>query len=170
MPRIHVCPLSKIEETVATTGARHMVTLINPDYPVSRPQQIASDRHLYLGMADITEPSDGQVLPAETHVRELLAFARKWDRAQPLLIHCFLGISRSTAAAFISACALRPGWAETDIATLIRERSPTAMPNAKLVEIGDRLLGRNGRMSAAAASIAQGEMCVEGTPFHIEID
>ena len=170
MPRIHVCPLSRIDETVAQTGALDMVTLINPDYPVTRPQAIATDRHLYLGLSDITEHLDGHVLPAEAHVRQLLQFVRYWDRRTPLLIHCYLGVSRSTAAAFISACALRPAWSESEIASLMRQRSPTATPNAKLVEIGDRLLGRNGRMMSAVAAISQGEMCMEGTPFHIEID
>ena len=55
------------------------------------------------------------MLPCETHVADLVQFARDWDRKAPLLIHCWAGISRSTAAAFISLCALNPegdefGW------------------------------------------------------------
>lgn len=152
------------------TGARRMVTLINPDYPVVRPAQIGAADHLYIGVSDIIEHADGHVLPTEKHVAELLRFVRAWDRKQPLLIHCYLGVSRSTAAAFIGACALRPAWDEREIASLIRARSPTATPNARLVAVADRILGRNGRMISAIEAISTGEMCYEGTPFHIEID
>ena len=120
MPRIHVCPLARIDETVAATGARSLVTLLNPGTPVERPAAVLAERHLYIGVADIVEPQPGQVLPAEAHVRELIAFAGAWDRAEPLLIHCFAGVSRSTAAAFIAACALRPERDEGEIARAAR--------------------------------------------------
>ena len=34
MPRIHVCSLSRLGETVADSGASHLVTLINRGTPV----------------------------------------------------------------------------------------------------------------------------------------
>ena len=68
MPRIHVCPLALIDETVAATGARSMVTLLSPGTPVARPAAIAPERHLYIGVADIVEAQPGQVLPADAHV------------------------------------------------------------------------------------------------------
>jgi predicted protein tyrosine phosphatase len=120
MPRIHVCPLARIDETVALTGARSLVTLLNPGTPVERPAAISAQRHLYIGVADIVEAQPGQALPAEAHVRELIAFAGAWDRAEPLLIHCYAGVSRSTAAAFIAACALGPERDEGEIARAAR--------------------------------------------------
>jgi predicted protein tyrosine phosphatase len=170
MPRIHVCSLAKIEETVRETGARSMITLINPAYPVIRPDDIHVDRHLFLSMSDIIEPLDGHTLPDTQHVDELLGFINRWDQREPLLIHCFAGVSRSTAAAFITACALRPQREEASIARLIRERSPTATPNARLVALADTVLARGGRMSAAASAIGTGELCYEGVPFVLELD
>ena len=116
MPRIHVCSLALIGTTVRDTGARSMVTLINPDYPVERPAMIEADRHHRVDIADIAEPAEGHVAPGERHVEAFLAFVRAWDRRDPLLIHCYAGVSRSTAAAFIAACALRPDRREADIA------------------------------------------------------
>ena len=108
MPRIHVCSLALIGDTVAATGARSLVTLLNPGTAVKRPGSIASARHLYIAVGDIVEEQAGHILPSDAHVRALLDFVADWDRAAPLLIHCFAGVSRSTAAAFIAACALTP--------------------------------------------------------------
>ena len=169
MPRIHVCPLAHIDSTVAETGARSMVTIINVGTPVTRPTAIAPDRHLYIGVSDILTPMQGHILPGRAHVETLVDFVRAWDRREPLLIHCFAGVSRSTAAAFISACALAPHRDEAAIAQAIRLASPTATPNAKLIEAADDALGRKGRMNAAIAGIGRGEDCYEGAPFALEI-
>ena len=169
MPSLHVCALSRIAEKVDEIGAKSLVTLINVNTRVERPVAIAPERHLFIGMSDILAHQEGHVLPAETHVQSLLDVVRKWDREHPLLIHCYAGVSRSTAAAFISACALQPHRSEAELAQLIRERSPTATPNARLVEIADQILQREGRMSAAVAAIGRGEDCFEGVPFTLEL-
>ena len=169
MPRIHVCALSRIHEVSAAIGAARLVTLINIDTKVDRPDHIHPDNHLFLGMSDIAEPTDGEILPAEAHVRALLAFVETWDRAQPLLIHCYAGVSRSTAAAFIAACALDPGRPEAHYAGRIRALSPTATPNPMLVELADSLMGRKGRMSAAVRAMGRGLECFEGVPFALEL-
>jgi predicted protein tyrosine phosphatase len=169
MPRIHVCSLARLADTVAATGARSLVTIVNAATPVTRPREIAEDRHLTLGVSDIVTPVDGHILPAQAHVDALLGFVGAWDRASPLIIHCYAGVSRSTAAAFIAACALRPDLAETTLAETIRARSPTATPNSRLVAVADGLLGRDGRMVAAIAAIGRGAECFEGAPFHLDI-
>jgi predicted protein tyrosine phosphatase len=66
---IHVCSLSLLHRTVEETGARHVVTLLRDLHRVTRPECIAEERHLLLGMDDIPEPADGYVAPAEEHVR-----------------------------------------------------------------------------------------------------
>lgn len=169
MPRIHVCPLSKIEDAARETGARSMVTLINPLYPVTRPAVIDAARHLHISVSDIVERMDGHVAPDVAHVQSLLDFVRAWDRADPLLIHCYAGVSRSTAAAYVAACALRPDFCEVETAQAIRRLSPTATPNARIVAIADGLLAREGRMARAIADIGRGEDCFEGVPFALEI-
>ena len=71
-------------------------------------------------------PLDGYVLPGEEHVEKLVDFVTGWDRTAPIVVHCYAGISRSTAGAFIAACALNPKRDERMIARLIRDASPTA--------------------------------------------
>jgi predicted protein tyrosine phosphatase len=169
MPRLHVCPLALIGETVAKTGARSLITLLSPGTEIERPTAIRPERHLYLAVSDIVEPMPGQVLPDPTHLDDLLGFVHAWDRAEPMVIHCFAGVSRSTAAAYIAACALSPNGDEYAIARAIRAASPTASPNPRLVALADAALGRRGRMNEAIATIGRGQACFEGTPFTLEL-
>ena len=167
---IHVCSLARLHDTVDATGARHVVTLLKDIDRVERPRNIVPANHLLLGMDDITVPMDGYTIPCDEHVSALITFVRGWDRAKPLVVHCYAGISRSTAGAFISACALNPRRDEAEIAWSIRRASPTAMPNRRLVSLADHVLGRNGRMVAALESIGLGTGGYEGRPFRLELE
>lgn len=169
MPTLHVTPLSRLHETVAATGASHVVTLINVNTVVERPPSISPSNHLFIGVSDIVHEMDGHIVPGEDHVSRLLDFVRAWDRQRPLVFHCWAGVSRSTAAAFISACVFLPSRDEQEIAQALRAASASATPNARLVAVADRMLGRGGRMTAAIAGIGRGQDAFEGTPFQLEI-
>lgn len=162
---IYVAPLSLVETTVAGANVSHLVTLINGETLIDTPPGIGPERHLRLAMNDICEPQPGLVLPRDTHVADLIKFAREWDRQAPLLIHCWAGISRSTAAAFISLCALNPAGAELELARALRRASPTAYPNRLLVALGDEILARDGRMVAAVEDIGRGKVADEADVF-----
>jgi len=123
-----------------------------------------------LSMDDIAQAIDGYELPAEAHVTRLIEFVTGWDRAAPMVVHCYAGISRSTAAAFTAACALNPKRDEAEIANAIRSASPTAQPNARIVGIADRLLSRNGRMVRAVEDLGPGLPAGEGEPFRLALD
>jgi predicted protein tyrosine phosphatase len=169
MPRIIVCPLSHVPTSVAAHDASHLVTLIKDGTRVERPHSISADRHLFLTFDDIVAPTEGLTAPAQEHAEELLSFVGRWDQRRPIVVHCFAGISRSTAAAFITLCALRPERNEAELARSLRVASPSATPNILLVELADRLLGRNGRMVTAIDSIGRGETAFEGVPFVLPI-
>jgi predicted protein tyrosine phosphatase len=169
MSFIHVCSLARIDAAVEATGARSMISLLQEGTTFVRPGAITLNRHLILSVSDIVEPQEGHVLPGEAHVQKLLDFAEEWDRNEPLLIHCFAGVSRSTAAAFITACALNPERDELAIAEAMRAASPTATPNARLVAVADAILTRRGRMSEAIVKIGRGEICTEGVPFSLAL-
>jgi len=166
---IHVCSLARLHATVEETGARRVITLMRDVEMVRRPPTIEHADHLLLRLDDISEPLDGYTVPGEEHVADLLAFVRAWDRAAPLVIHCYAGVSRSTAGAFVSVCALNPRRPEVEIAKDIRRLSPTATPNIRIVTLADRILGRDGRMVAAIEGIGRGIECYEGHPFRLDL-
>ena len=167
---IHVCSLALLPDIVKATGASHLITVMANVHQVQRPLSIAAGNHLVISMDDINIPTEGFVAPQRDHVEQVLDFGRRWNRAAPLVIHCYAGISRSTASAFAIACALNPERAEIDIARRIRRDSPTAHPNRLIVGHADDLLGRQGRMIDALTEIGPGDMSIEGRPFRIELD
>jgi predicted protein tyrosine phosphatase len=121
-------------------------------------------------MDDITEQMDGFVAPSDHHIEKVLSFVRNWDRSAPMVVHCYAGISRSTASAFAAACALNPHRDEIEIARQIRARSAIASPNRLIVSLADRALGREGRMLRALDEMGPGSMTVEGRPFQLDLD
>jgi len=167
---IHVCSLSRLQETVAGTGARHVVSLIGDEARLDRPSGIAPENHLWLKLHDISAPLDGYIVPGEAHVAELIDFVRRWDRGAPLVVHCFAGISRSTASAYTAVCALNPQRDERQVAQALRRASPTATPNPRIVSLADSLLGRGGRMVEAVETIGRGVMADEATPFRLDLE
>jgi predicted protein tyrosine phosphatase len=166
---IHVCSLARLHKTVEDTGARHVVTLMKEISLVSRPAAVAAENHLHIDVDDIICPIDGYNHPCEQHVARLLTFVQSWDRAAPLVIHCYAGISRSTASAFAAACALNPNRDETAIAWELRRASRTAMPNGLIVSLADRALGRDGRMIKAIETIGPGDVTYEADPFRLDL-
>ena len=166
MSSIVVSPLTRIGEMAVRHKARHMVTLIAREQNFHRPAVIEPQLHLTLEMNDITfKGTDALIAPDDRHVEALIAFARAWDQTTPLLIHCWMGVSRSPAAAVIAALAVRPNQTEADLAARLRAVSPYATPNARLIEIGDRLLQRGGKLVTAIKAIGRGADTDGNVPF-----
>ena len=167
---IHVCSLAALPETVRLTRASHVLTVMANVEQVARPVSVLPANHLKVSMDDITEEMDGFTAPSEAHIDQVLNFVRGWDRSAPLVVHCYAGISRSTASAFAAACALNPNRDELEIAQKIRTASPIASPNRRIVSLADRALGRNGRMLRALDEMGPGSMTVEGRPFRVDLE
>ena len=167
---IHVCSLAALPATVKATGASHVLTVMANVAQVQRPESVLAANHLKVQMDDITEQLEGFVVPTETHVEQVLNFVRGWDRRAPLVIHCYAGISRSTASAFAAVCALNPHRDEIAIARQIRSASAIASPNRLIVSLADRALGREGRMLRALDEMGPGSMTIEGRPFRLDLE
>lgn len=167
---IHVCALAHVPDVAEESGASHLVSAINADLLPPTPASIACERHLMLDMHDITEVRAGTMPPNTEHVARLIDFVQDWDRKAPLLIHCFAGLSRSTAAAFIALCALNPRTPEDAIARALRRSSDTAVPNRLFVALADGLLRREGRMLTALGCMGQSRIAIECVPFSVASD
>jgi len=160
-------PLDEVDKTIKQNNIGWLVSAINEDKMLDTPDTIAAEHHLKLAMNDISVVRDGLVLPNENHVQRLVEFAQNWDQDDPLMIHCWAGVSRSTAGLFIMLCHLNEGVDEEKIAFALREASPTATPNMRLVALADDYLDRGGAMVQAINIIGQGEMAFEGEVFSL---
>ena len=164
---IHVCSLSRLNETVERSGARYVISAINPWSIPNTPAGIDDDKHLRIAINDIDAPHGELVHPESHHIETLLGFAGKWAQDGPLVVHCLAGISRSSASAFIVACSLNQSARESDIAGALRAASKTAHPNPLMIRLADEILGRNGRMIAAIENMLPSTAIIEAKPFSI---
>ena len=156
MSHIFVCPLSDLDATLETSGARWMVSLMGPGKSSVRPSGITRG-FLGLEFHDIDGPRDNLLPPSRADVTQLLEFFDGWDGHDPLLIHCWMGISRSTAAAAIA------------LAQRLRLASPMATPNRLMIALADEQLGLNGNLCSAIAAIGRGADASQGEPFCLEV-
>ena len=163
---ILVCPGRHAEALAAAHRPSHVISLASPDADLPAFPGLTAER-LILRFHDVAGPCEGLTPPDAGLVARLLDFAAGWDAARPLLIHCFAGVSRSTAAAYAIACARSAPGAEAVLATMLRRLSPSATPNALMVALADAKLGRQGRMSAAVAAIGRGADCFESETFSL---
>jgi predicted protein tyrosine phosphatase len=170
MPLIYVCPKSQVPEVAERLKPSHLITLLDPADEMPTPEGIAALRHLRLGMNDVVQALPDHTPPDEQHVREIIAFAREWDRKRPMLIHCWAGISRSTATAFTVACMLNPHGREERIALALRAASPYAFPNSRIVAFADHLLGRGGRMVDAIDRMGPAQATYESRLFSLGLE
>lgn len=151
---IIVCPLSRAPYIARQQSPSRAVSLLDRD--TAFPELGMGERHLQLDVHDIESEIEGMDACCDTRMGRIIAFVREWDRNAPILIHCWAGISRSTATAYITACVHNPDADERAIAEALREASPTATPNRRFVALADQALGRNGRMSSAIEAIGPG--------------
>ena len=167
---IHVCPLSAVPDTVAHSKASHLLTWLQDEIVVETPRLILPERHIRFHIHDISEPLPGYVQPGREHIDQLIEFALDWGGRGPIVVHCWAGISRSTAAAYTALCAINPEASEALIATRLRQASPTAYPNRLMIRLADAALGRDGRMVRAVEAIGRGVPAGEAEPFSIVAD
>ena len=169
MAEIHVCPLSRLVETINKSGAKTVASLINANMDVPYPLSVPLENRLFLGFNDIVEESPGFTPPEKKHAQQLIDFVTKWDQTAPLVVHCWMGVSRSTAGAYITQCALMPEMDEYELAKELRAASPEATPNMQLIHFADEILGRERRMIKAIDEIGRGAETWEGVPFALSI-
>ncbi|USQ93632.1 tyrosine phosphatase family protein [Caulobacter sp. RL271] len=160
--RLLVGPITAVDRLLARASVDHVLTLLSPDADAP---SIAAPRTL-LRFNDIVEPRAGLVAPSAADVAAILALAG----TATLLIHCHAGVSRSTAAAYILACAVRPPGREASLAKHLRAVCPEATPNALMVALADAALARDGAMRAAIADIGRGVDACEGTMIDWRLD
>jgi predicted protein tyrosine phosphatase len=163
--KLIICPLAELETALAATPS-HALSLISPDMETPN---IRTAHRLILRFHDISVPQEGLTPPSPADIENLIAFARSWHGPAPLLAHCWAGISRSTASAYIIACLHHPPGTERDLALRLRLAAPEATPNRLMIALADDILQRGGRMSQAIAEIGRGREAGCGALFTLDL-
>jgi predicted protein tyrosine phosphatase len=169
MPAVYVCPLSRVPSAVAEVRPSHLITLLDPKDVIPTPEGVHPDRHLKLGVNDVLDAHPNHIAPEPYHVERLIRFIEGWSGADPLLVHCWAGISRSSATAFIALCMNNPDASEAAIARAMRRTAPHIHPNRRIVAFADTILDRDGRMIEAIDALGPGRIVYEGVLFGVPL-
>jgi predicted protein tyrosine phosphatase len=148
-----ICGIDELPQH-AEAGVSHVLTILDPGWP--DPEHFARfrpHRRTIWRFHDIVNPQDGQRHPTEDDVRAILDYGAglKAEPVEHLLIHCHLGLSRSTATALILMNQDGPGQEAESFATL-REIRPFSWPNSRMIRMADAMLGRGGSLVEALKS------------------
>ena len=81
-----------------------------------------------------------------------------------MIVHCYAGVSRSTAAALTILCQYNPG-REMEATQALRRAAPHAKPNRRIIAIADQLLRSENRLVEAVDAMGQGSYAGGPTPL-----
>lgn len=147
-----------IDELAAhsTGDVTHILSILDPDWPeIETFNTYKGHNRTTLRFHDIIDPAPGKIMPQRQHLDAILRFAQDvQEPASPagtghLLIHCHMGISRSTAAMLAILASLQPDEPADQVFERLRTIRPQAWPNSLMVGFADELLCRNGKLVEA---------------------
>jgi predicted protein tyrosine phosphatase len=154
-----ICGLEELGHH-SSRGVTHVLSILDPDWP--EPEIFSGyDRHhrTTLRFHDAIEPGPDLVLPRPQDVEAILEFGRSLmvegiagEKAH-LLVHCHMGVSRSTAAMVMLMTQSNPQEDEERIFSQLLTLRPQAWPNSLMVEFADEQLGRRGRLMTALSGL-----------------
>ncbi len=147
-----ICGISELPDQ-RERAVTHVLSILDPDHP--DPEAFgAYDRHhrTILRFHDIINPRDGWIMPQPEHVEAVLRFGddvahgRDGQVEGHLLVHCHMGVSRSTAAMLTLMAQANPGEDEDSLFERLAEIRSQAWPNSCMIAFADDMLSRNGRL------------------------
>jgi predicted protein tyrosine phosphatase len=152
--KITICGIDELVDH-SNASVTHVLSILDPMTP--EPDafgEFGEHARLELRFHDVIEEFvPGYDSPQPHHIEALLAFGRDLmqepEGQAHLLVHCHMGISRSTAAAVLLLAEARPQSSARAIMAEIAKVRSKAWPNLRMIEIGDSMLGLNGDLVQA---------------------
>lgn len=150
-----VCGIDELD-ALSTRQVSHVLSVLDPGWPeLAAFGGYGEHRRVTLRFHDIIDAARGKIMPEPDHVAQILAFGTSLQdgagerREGHLLVHCHMGISRSTAAMLTLLAQVYPDESEEALFGRLREVRPQAWPNSVMVAFADEQLGRGGRLTQA---------------------
>ena len=151
-----VCGIAELDAHT-TRGVTDVLTILDPQTP--DPPAFAAwpeHRRIVLRFHDEIEPRAGVVLPERKDIDAILAYgeglaAHPGDKH--LLVHCHMGMSRSTAAMATLLAQAEPEASCDEIFERILSIRARTWPNSLMIGMADQALGRRGEMTLAMRRI-----------------
>jgi predicted protein tyrosine phosphatase len=136
MKELIVCGVAEIPGCVDRATAAISIWdpgLKDSDFQAAAIESLPPDL-LLLHFDDVQISAGGRVAPSLEHAEAIVDFARDLPDDSTLLVHCWAGISRSTAAGFLALCAM--GVDPDEATARVGKVRSTLWPHRGLVEWG----------------------------------
>jgi len=150
-----ICGISELPDQ-RERSVTHVLSILDPDHPDPEAFGAYDPHHrTILRFHDIIQPIPGMILPSRSDVEAVLRFGdevaeeRSGDAEGHLLVHCHMGVSRSTAAMLTLMAQANPNESEDSLFERLAEIRPQAWPNSLMIAFADELLERRGRLTEA---------------------
>jgi predicted protein tyrosine phosphatase len=161
---LSICGLDELADELESFAPTHVVSILDPGEddgePLGFPASVSVlrlrffDFHSLGGVVGKALARQGcHEYPSIDHAEAIVAFGRSIPAGARVLCHCWAGVSRSTAAAFLLARLHLP---ESDAMKLVVALRPGAIPNRLLLKFGEKILGGDGRMVSAPGDQRRG--------------
>jgi predicted protein tyrosine phosphatase len=134
-------------------GVTHVLSLLDPGFPDPTAfGAYGEHERLDLRFHDIIDETPEMRLPQREDVVALLQFGLDLTRepGAHLLVHCHMGISRSSASMALILAQARPDRSAAEALAEVARIRPRMWPNLRIIELGGELLGRRDELVAAA--------------------
>ncbi len=155
--KITVCGLEELAGH-AEAQVSHVLSILDPDH--GEPEVFGTygeHAKLELRFHDVIEDGLGYQPPQPHHVEQVLTFGRDIlqdpESLRHLLVHCHMGISRSTASMALLLAQAQPQASAREVLQQILAIREKAWPNLRVLTYGEDQLGRKGEFAEAAAEI-----------------
>lgn len=154
-PQLTVCGIEELPEQRARK-VTHVLSLVDPDLPELDAFQTFEQHHrVTLRFHDIINAADNHTMSTPDHMSAILQFGSEFLAAQNpeapghLLVHCHMGVSRSTAAMVSLMAQGNPDESAESLFTRLVAIRPQAWPNSQMIGFADEQLGRKGELTSA---------------------
>ncbi len=158
--RVFISAKDDVERMVQNHAITHIISLLDPD-DFFWFDSVKHIPRLLLSCEDVLD-DDAKNAPSIDQVKNLLSFAAALPADAKVLVHCFGGVSRSTAAAaaiitqkLILSDHTDPVAKAMQIVMTLR---PMACPNPVISRLADHLLNFNGDLHTACEAVANAKM------------
>lgn len=154
-PVLTVCGIEELPGQ-SSRNVTHVLSIVDPELPELEAFGAYGEHHrTTLRFHDIIAAAPNRVMPRPEHVEAVLRFGTDFlmrqdrEAASHVLVHCHMGVSRSTAAMLTLMAQANPDEpGESLFARLVAIR-PQAWPNSQMISFADEQLGRRGELTAA---------------------
>jgi predicted protein tyrosine phosphatase len=156
-PELTICGIDELSDQRAR-HVTHVLSLLDPEYPeLDVFHSYTAHHRTMLRFHDIIANAPGRVMPQPDHVDAILKFGSDFQARQDpqspshLLVHCHMGVSRSTAAMLSLMAQANPDESGESLFARLLAIRPQAWPNSQMIGFADEQLGRSGDLTTALA-------------------